>query len=246
MRRDAAAAWSRAGARRGSAGRPRLPRAAAPSQAPARGRPRRSCPRSRPIPRAPITSTTGTTAMSASQCHGSRRTRSEATRIPAATMPAVNRRGELRRQPHEHVDMCVVRRDGRGRHHDRRHRGEHDRGAPPSPDQQEEWEEEVELRLDRDRPERAVGARRAERGPGPGTRRRPRTSPVGSSVFGCATTHQATARLNARAAQYGGRIRHARLRANSRTLRSCHPDRAGAIESENPESTMKTTTAKCP
>ena len=69
---------------------------------------------------------------------------------------------------------------------------------------------------------------------------------VGSSVPGWATTHQATARLNARAAQYGGRIRHARLRANSRTLRSCHPEREGPIASEKPDSTMKTTTAKCP
>ena len=69
---------------------------------------------------------------------------------------------------------------------------------------------------------------------------------VGESECGCATTHQATARLNASAAQYGGRIRHARRRANSPTLRSCQPDRAGAIASEKPDSTMNTTTAKCP
>ena len=69
---------------------------------------------------------------------------------------------------------------------------------------------------------------------------------VGSGVLGCATTHQATARLNARAAQYGGRIRHARLRAKPPMLRSFHCDRAGAIANEKPDRTMNTTTAKWP
>ena len=53
-------------------------------------------------------------------------------------------------------------------------------------------------------------------------------------------------RLKIKAAQYGGKILQARRWANRSVPPSCHPRRAGAMAKENPDSTMKTTTARCP
>ena len=60
------------------------------------------------------------------------------------------------------------------------------------------------------------------------------------------TTSQATARLKASAAQYAGRMRRARRRANAEIPSRRQPWRAGARASEKPDSTMNTTTAKRP
>ena len=68
----------------------------------------------------------------------------------------------------------------------------------------------------------------------------------GARSPGGATTSHATARLNARAAQYGGRMRQARRRTNREIPSSRHPRRAGARASEKPDSTMNTTTANRP
>ena len=68
----------------------------------------------------------------------------------------------------------------------------------------------------------------------------------GRACPGGGTTSHATARLKARAAQYAGRIRRARRRANEATPPSRQPRRAGARASEKPERTMKTTTANRP
>jgi hypothetical protein len=53
-------------------------------------------------------------------------------------------------------------------------------------------------------------------------------------------------KLNARAAQYAGRIRRARRCANRATPPSRHPRRAGAMANEKPDRTMNTTTATWP
>ncbi len=68
----------------------------------------------------------------------------------------------------------------------------------------------------------------------------------GAPSPGGGTTIHATARLKARAAQYGGRMRRARRRANRAIPSSRQPWRAGDRASENPDSTMNTTTAKRP
>jgi hypothetical protein len=53
-------------------------------------------------------------------------------------------------------------------------------------------------------------------------------------------------RLNARAAQYGGRILQARRRRNRATPPCRQPARAGETASEKPDSTRKKTTARRP
>jgi hypothetical protein len=63
---------------------------------------------------------------------------------------------------------------------------------------------------------------------------------------GWTCTNQVISRLNANAAQYGGRIRQARRRANSLTLASRQFARAAPSPNENPDSTMKTATANRP
>ena len=70
--------------------------------------------------------------------------------------------------------------------------------------------------------------------------------PFGTGHPGWATTNHVIARLNRSAAQYAGRMRQARRRAKRESPSSRHPFRAGAMASEKPESTMKTTTAKRP
>src|SRR6185437_14183473 len=70
---------------------------------------------------------------------------------------------------------------------------------------------------------------------------------VGDAECGCGTIVHATIRLNASAAQYGGRIRQARRRANSPTPPgSVQPAPAGPTASEKPETTRKNTTARWP
>jgi hypothetical protein len=68
----------------------------------------------------------------------------------------------------------------------------------------------------------------------------------GAPCPGGGTTSHPTARLKTRAAQYGGRMRRARRRANLETPSSRQPWRAGDRASEKPDSTMNTTTAKRP
>jgi hypothetical protein len=68
----------------------------------------------------------------------------------------------------------------------------------------------------------------------------------GSPCPGCGTTSHATATLKASAAQYAGRMRQARRCANREMPSSRQPWRAGDKASENPDSTMNTTTAKRP
>ena len=69
----------------------------------------------------------------------------------------------------------------------------------------------------------------------------------GETECGCGTIVQATIRLNASAAQYGGRIRQALRRANTRAPPgSRQPARAGPTASEKPDTTRKNTTARWP
>ena len=68
----------------------------------------------------------------------------------------------------------------------------------------------------------------------------------GTPCPGGRTSSQATTRLKTRAAQYGGRMRQARRRANRDTPSSRQPWRAGDRASEKPDSTMNTTTANRP
>src|SRR4051794_22940239 len=69
---------------------------------------------------------------------------------------------------------------------------------------------------------------------------------VGIGQPGWARTYQVISRLNPSAAQYGGRIRQARRRANLQVPPRRQPIRAGPTDREKPESTMKTTTANRP
>ena len=72
-------------------------------------------------------------------------------------------RGEVgRRLDHEDVQAGDVRAEDAHCHHEERHGGEHDEGAPPAHHQQQQRERDVQLGLDGDRPERSVGARRAD------------------------------------------------------------------------------------
>ena len=68
----------------------------------------------------------------------------------------------------------------------------------------------------------------------------------GTPCPGGGTISHATARLKARAAQYAGRMRRARRRANRGNPSSRQPWRAGDSASEKPDSTMNTTTANRP
>src|SRR3954452_15714943 len=69
---------------------------------------------------------------------------------------------------------------------------------------------------------------------------------VGTGQPGWATTYHVMSVLKTSAAQYGGRIRHARRRAYFAMPPRRHPARAGPIDRENPDSTMKTMTANRP
>src|SRR3954447_19823704 len=70
--------------------------------------------------------------------------------------------------------------------------------------------------------------------------------PSGRGQPGWARTNQVIARLKARAAQYGGRMRQARRRANVASDSNRHPDRAGPRPSEKPDRVRNTITAKRP
>jgi hypothetical protein len=75
---------------------------------------------------------------------------------------------------------------------------------------------------------------------------RPKTAtdlPVGSPSPGCGTSVHPTRRLNARAAQYGSRMRQARRTANRFVPPACHSWLAGDTAREKPDSTMKMATA---
>ena len=118
--------------------------------------------------------------------------------------------------------------------------------AEPAPQQQQEREDDVQLGLDGDRPERAVRGRRhgkvLQQQPVHGT-----DWAVGATECGWGATVQATTRLNASAAQYGGRIRQARRRANRLAPPpSRQPLPAGPTASEKPDTTRKNTTARWP
>jgi hypothetical protein len=70
--------------------------------------------------------------------------------------------------------------------------------------------------------------------------------PVGTGWNGWATTYQVITRLNASAAQYGGRMRQARRYAYVLIDLKRHPERAGPRPSEKPDSTMNIATAPRP
>src|ERR1051326_2982795 len=70
--------------------------------------------------------------------------------------------------------------------------------------------------------------------------------PLGTGQPGWASTSQVTSRLNTSAAQYGGRMRHARRCAYVAIEVNRHPERAGPRPSEKPDNAMKMTTANRP
>ena len=72
-------------------------------------------------------------------------------------------RGEVgRRLDHDEVQVGDVRAQDPHRRHDERDGGDHDDGAPTADHQEQQREQDVQLGLDGDRPERPVGARRAD------------------------------------------------------------------------------------
>src|SRR5215467_5816266 len=70
--------------------------------------------------------------------------------------------------------------------------------------------------------------------------------PLGTAQPGWASTYQVITRLNTSAAQYGGRMRHARRCAYVASDLNRHCERAGPRHSEKPDSAMNMTTANLP
>src|SRR5215469_14321621 len=70
--------------------------------------------------------------------------------------------------------------------------------------------------------------------------------PSGTGNRGWASTYQVMTRLNASAAQYGGRIRQALLCAYVAIDLNRHPERAGPRPSEKPDRMMNTATPARP
>ena len=197
-------------------------------------------------PRHQIVASTGAAAASASQAHGHPLRALLAPTIPALRMPTAN---SAARSGGDWITKVSTPRDVRAhdphRRHDERDGCDHGDGAEAADQQQQQREHDVQLGLDRHRPERPVGARRADevlhqqavdgdRLPGGQSLPRLRNDEPGHSQA------EGERRPVRREDAPGPPLRE------PRTLSSRQPWRAGDRASEKPDSTMNTTTAKRP